>query len=93
MATRFRKHRTRKMKGRKALKTRRHRGGNKLTDLFMGKKPLSGKAGPAAMGNTTLKNGIEGTGHFKGYTANAVGAEAESLQQFKNRMRGMKKSL
>ena len=27
MATRFRKHRTRKMKGRKGLKTRRHRGG------------------------------------------------------------------
>lgn len=28
MATRFRKHRTRKMKGRKGLKTRRHRGGD-----------------------------------------------------------------
>ena len=89
MATRFRKHRTRRMKGRKGLKTRRHRGGN-LKSLFR-KSPMSGP-GPAAMANKTMKN-IEGTGNVKGYTANAVGAEAESLQQFKNRMRAMKKSM
>ncbi len=42
MATRFRKHRTRKMKQKKALKTRRQRGSgvlNKLTGLFKRNKP------------------------------------------------------
>ncbi len=45
MATRFRKHFTRKMKARKGLKTRRHHGGFS----FMKKSPLS------TMQNTTMK--------------------------------------
>jgi hypothetical protein len=52
MATRFRKMRTRRMKGRKGLKTRRHRGGDLASMLGMKKKaPLGSMAGPSAMPN------------------------------------------
>lgn len=132
MATRFRKNRTRKMKSRKTLKTRKQRGSgifnmfrkpnagnaqalyksfqpkgpsflNKVKGMFtrkekqdggnfMGmfsKKPLGSTPGPSAMAkNMTMKNNA---GSFKMYTANAVGMSPESRQEFKNRMRTMKK--
>jgi hypothetical protein len=47
MATRFRKHRTRKMKYRKALKTRKQKGGE-----WFSKKQTNQKVPPFQMGNS-----------------------------------------
>jgi hypothetical protein len=76
MATRFRKHSTRKVKARKGLKTRRHRGGS-FMNKFLGKKsPLTSVAGPTAM--NTAKN------TFKGFVGNAT-QSLESISEFKAR--------
>jgi hypothetical protein len=82
MATRFRKHRTRKVKGRKGLKTRKHRGGSILGNV---KSKMTAVFNPSATA-TKKNNGVKTY-----YTANAVGAEPESRQQFINRRKAMKK--
>jgi hypothetical protein len=80
------------MKGRKGLKTRRHRGGAGFS--FFKKSPMSGP-GPAAMASNTKNktNKITGTGQFKTYASNVIpGANKyETLEQYKIRMRAMKK--
>ena len=63
MATRFRKHSTRKTRRSKSLKTRKHRGGNFVTGLFQRKKNTTGNM-MASAGNATAFLGIKKKGIF-----------------------------
>jgi hypothetical protein len=97
MATRFRRRRTRKMKGRKGLKTRRHRGGDfagTMQNMFNKAKGTLGNMtskGKALLGSKNAMPTSKKANEFSFYMGNLPGGDKESRTEFVRRMKAMGK--
>lgn len=97
MATRFRKLRTRRTKGRKGLKTRKMRGGRDFQNSVYGAmNVVKGKVGNVTGKLAAVFKGAKNISkktpnEVMHYMANQVGMAPESRQEFIERMKAMKK--